>query len=93
MALHKTRCLGCGQLDDHPKHVIGTADGNAVSWHMDCHAASENGCESCSAQKEGAEDLRGDAFRAYIQGLGDDFHAELQQRVNADAVAAAEGGE
>jgi hypothetical protein len=62
--------------------VIGTHDGNAIAWHMDCHAASEEGCASCSAQKANAEHLRGDEFRDHITGLGDGFHAELMASVN-----------
>ena len=83
MALITRTCVGCGQHDDHPKHVIGTGDGNAIAWHMDCHALSESGCDTCEAQKDGAEDLRGAEFREHITSLGDDFHAELMASVNA----------
>lgn len=75
-------CVGCGQTDDHPRHVIATSDGNSVNWHMDCHAASDAGCESCAAQKDGAAHLVGDEFRAHVQSLGDAFHASLTDRVN-----------
>lgn len=82
MTLIQRACLGCGQTDDHPKHVVGTLDGNAVAYHFDCHAATESGCPSCAAQKDGAEHLRGDDFREHIINLGDDFHAELMASVN-----------
>lgn len=82
MALIQRTCLGCGIRDDHPKHVIGTVDGNSVAYHLDCHAASEGGCPSCAAQRDGAEDLRGAEFREHITSLGDDFHAELMASVN-----------
>lgn len=82
MSLITRTCVGCSQHDDHPKHVIGTADGNSIAYHFDCHAASETGCPSCSAQKAGAENLRGAEFREHIIELGDDFHAELMASVN-----------
>jgi hypothetical protein len=73
-------CLGCQQTDDHPRHVIALQDGSEVGWHMDCHATT--GCESCRAQNEGAEQLTGDAFRAHVVSLGDDFHASLADQLN-----------
>lgn len=75
-------CIGCGQTDNHPKHRIALGDGNEAAWHMDCHARSGDGCESCAAQKEGAEHLVGEEFRAHIHGLGDDFHQQLMSQVN-----------
>lgn len=85
-------CVGCLQTDDHPKHLVAAGD-TIVAFHMDCHAASEAGCESCSAQKDGAENLRGDEFRSHIVGLGEEFHQDLSARVNEAAVVAAQGGE
>lgn len=76
-------CIGCTQTDDHPRHVITLADGTEVNWHMDCHAIA-TGCESCKAQKDGAENLVGDEFRAHVIGLGDEFHQNLTARVNGD---------
>ena len=77
-------CIGCTQTDDHPRHVIGLSDGTEVTWHMDCHALA-TGCESCAAQKAGAEHLVGDEFRAHVLALGDDFHQDLTARVNEGA--------
>jgi hypothetical protein len=38
-------CIGCGQTDDHPRHVTT----GQQPWHMDCHAMA-TGCEVCTAQ-------------------------------------------
>jgi len=38
-------CIGCGQTDDHPRHVIA----GSQPWHMDCHSLS-TGCEVCTSQ-------------------------------------------
>jgi hypothetical protein len=40
-------CIGCGQTDDHPRHVIVGSE----PWHMDCHSTA-TGCETCTAQLE-----------------------------------------
>lgn len=51
-------CTGCGQRDDHPRHVVDTGDPTVdVVWHKDCHANS--GCESCAAELEGAKNATG----------------------------------
>lgn len=64
-------CDGCGQTDDHPRHVVsgGSPDGTLVvtARHMDC-CASE-GCTVCAAQLAGAEHLRGDELRAHLETL------------------------
>lgn len=36
-------CIGCGQSDDHPRHVIN----GRQPWHMDCHVLA-TGCETCA---------------------------------------------
>lgn len=49
-----TTCIGCGQRDDHPKHVLlVNADHTTVNWHMDCHSRSGDGCEVCTSQIAG----------------------------------------
>jgi hypothetical protein len=58
-------CIGCGQTDDHPRHVIAVSDGSEVTWHFDCHRIAVN-CESCTAQTKGAEKLRGDKLREHL---------------------------
>ncbi|WFG44383.1 hypothetical protein [Pseudonocardia alni] len=40
--------IGCGQVDDHPRHVIDTGTDEDVQFHLDCHAAA--GCASCAEQ-------------------------------------------
>jgi hypothetical protein len=62
-------CIGCGQVDDHPRHVVATPDGNAAPWHMDCHARSANGCEVCAAQIAGAGGATGEALREHLLSL------------------------
>ena len=62
-------CLGCGQTDDHPKHVVViTADHVSVAWHMQCHAASSAGCDVCTEQTANAAGLTGDALRNHLIG-------------------------
>lgn len=60
-------CLGCGQVDDHPRHVIALGDGSDVFWHNDCHARSSAGCEHCAAVVASAAGLQGDELRAHIE--------------------------
>lgn len=55
-------CIGCGQEDDHPRHVTDFGD-----WHNDCHARSANGCELCKAVVDSAGDLKGGDLRAHIE--------------------------
>lgn len=43
-------CIGCGQTDDHPRHVIDTGTTQDVTWHIDCHAVASPPCGSCAAQ-------------------------------------------
>ncbi len=58
-------CIGCAQSDDHPRHVLATADGAAVTWHMDCHSIA-TGCEICTAQISEAKDTKGDDLRKHL---------------------------
>lgn len=62
-------CIGCGQHDDHPRHVIN----GQQPWHMDCHALA-TGCEVCTQQLE-----RCDTSTASDGVIG----AELQSRLIA----------
>lgn len=43
-------CIGCGQTDDHPRHVIK----GRQPWHMDCHVLA-TGCASCKRQLAGCD--------------------------------------
>jgi hypothetical protein len=59
-------CLGCGQDDDHPRHMLVIPpDMTEVPWHMDCHAKVTN-CELCVSSIEGAKDKTGDDLRDHI---------------------------
>lgn len=43
--------VGCGKVDDHPRHVVEVPGGDDVAYHLDCHA--DAGCESCAGQVAG----------------------------------------
>lgn len=60
-------CIGCGQTDDHPRHVVSMSNDIEVNWHMDCHIIAQ-GCEVCQRQLVGAEGLTGDALREHLTG-------------------------
>ena len=63
----KQACLGCGQVDDHPKDVWILPDHSATYWHHDCHARSDAGCRACYALTEiRPEGIRGDEYRAHL---------------------------
>lgn len=63
-------CIGCAQSDDHPRHVLATADGAQVTWHFDCHSIASK-CETCTAQLADApENAKGDALRKYLITTG-----------------------
>lgn len=64
-------CIGCGQTDDHPRHVIALPDGSEVTWHNDCHAIA-TGCQVCKATADSADGLKGDDLRAHIVSGGAD---------------------
>lgn len=49
--------VGCGQSDDHPRHVVEVPGSDDVAYHLDCHAAA--GCASCQAQVSGADGATG----------------------------------
>lgn len=62
-------CVGCGQRDDHPRHVIymkGNPGG--ALWHHDCHVLA-TGCESCARKlalvgtDESADGVKGAELR------------------------------
>ncbi len=64
-------CIGCAQSDDHPRHVLATPDGAAVTWHMDCHAIASD-CEVCKAQIAEAKGAKGDKLREHLVKTGPD---------------------
>jgi hypothetical protein len=57
---------GCGQADDHPKHVTGEVDGSTTVRHLDCC-----GCTSCVVHLGHAGEKRGRELAAHIQKHGD----------------------
>jgi hypothetical protein len=57
-------CLGCGQSDDHPRHVIDVG-GVDTFWHYDCHAQVTN-CELCVPVAKAAEGKTGDELRKHL---------------------------
>ena len=62
-------CLGCGQSDDHPKHVlVVTADHESVAFHMDCHSRMSTPCDVCTEQTANAAGLTGDDLRNHLIG-------------------------
>lgn len=72
-------CIGCGQNDDHPRHVIALGS-SAALWHMDCHVLS-TGCEVCKAQLEAcdtstkSDGVVGDELQSRLLALRPDVHA------------------
>lgn len=56
-------CIGCGQVDDHPRHVIDVG-GENVYWHHDCHALTTGDPVSAAVAEAG---LKGDELRAHIE--------------------------
>jgi hypothetical protein len=57
--LHPIRdCVGCGQTDDHPRHVHALPDGSTANFHMDCCAIIRR-CEVCKAQLDGVGGVEG----------------------------------
>lgn len=57
--------VGCGRVDDHPRHVIDTGNpDDDVAYHLDCHAAA--GCESCAAQTSGSGGATGGELLDHI---------------------------
>lgn len=50
--------VGCGQVDDHPRHEItmGLGDDDP-SYHLDCHAQA--GCPECAERVQGADGATG----------------------------------
>jgi hypothetical protein len=58
-------CVGCGQSDDHPRHVVvDPQHGDELPWHMDCH--SHVGCETCQASVSGSNGAQGHVLRQHI---------------------------
>lgn len=71
-------CIGCGQHDDHPRHVIAQG-GTAALWHMDCHVLS-TGCEVCAAQLKACgtstepDGVVGDELQSRLLALRPEVH-------------------
>lgn len=85
-------CIGCGQYDDGPRHVISLPDGTDVFWHMDCHLLSNADCPECKATVESANGKQNDELRAHIEsgGAADAVaavQAEREERVLAEIAA------
>jgi hypothetical protein len=58
-------CLGCSQVDDHPRKVIDLDGINTAFWHYDCHA-QVTGCEYCTALLKDAGGKTGDDLRDHL---------------------------
>jgi len=58
-------CIGCGQSDTDPRHVIALPGDVEVTWHLDCHKIA--GCASCADQLGDTEGLTGGDLRAHLQ--------------------------
>lgn len=61
-------CLGCGQNDDHPKHVVTLPDHSETTWHNDCHSRANPSCEICTHVVAHSDGRQGDELRAHIVG-------------------------
>lgn len=72
-------CTGCGQTDDHPRHVIAVPAGQPlVNFHMDCHRLI--GCPICTEQLKNADGAQGTELRGHLiakDALTDERVAEL----------------
>lgn len=70
-------CIGCGQTDDHPRHVIT----GSQPWHMDCHVLATD-CEVCAEQLQRADTtpsndgVKGAELRKRLQALRSDESLE-----------------
>jgi hypothetical protein len=70
-AVVQTTCIGCGQNDNHPKHVVVIDDTHeSVAWHMDCHSRASTPCPVCTTQTAGASGVTGDDLRAHLIAKG-----------------------
>jgi hypothetical protein len=68
-------CVGCGQTDDHPKHIIVSASSLGAAetesaFHMDCHTRVTPPCDVCASQIQGAHGAQGDALRSHLTQKG-----------------------
>lgn len=72
-ALPMRNCVGCGQVDDHPRDVVALGDGSVAYWHHDCHARIDPPCASCAWLVAHKGDLVGQEWRDQIAAV----HAEL----------------
>lgn len=90
-------CLGCGQTDDHPKHVHVQPDHSETAWHMDCHARANPPCEPCTMQikdSPGVGAAHAEELRAHIVA-NDPYgaHVAAQQAVTDAVPSNTTGGE
>ncbi|GAA2346911.1 hypothetical protein [Dactylosporangium salmoneum] len=64
-------CVGCGQRDDAPRHVMVVGD-TYVPWHLDCHVIAA-ACSVCEHQLAGVGGVdgnpKGDALREHLISL------------------------
>jgi len=64
-------CIGCGQTDDHPRHVIVVGEVD-VPWHIDCHVLAA-GCAICRHLLDGVGGVdgnpKGDMLRDHLDAL------------------------
>jgi hypothetical protein len=70
MPTNPTRvCPICTQTDDHPRHIVPTAAGVDVAFHMDCHVLVAD-CDVCKDQLEGVGGVdgnpKGEALREHL---------------------------
>lgn len=63
-------CIACGQVDDHPRHVIDVGDGREMAFHMDCHSRMNPPCQICADQIADAPvGTIGEDLRAHLVSL------------------------
>jgi hypothetical protein len=91
-------CVACGQVDDHPRHVVVLADGSDAPYHHDCHSRLNPPCAICQVIAQSAQGVTGDALREHIvnNDPGGKWLAGQQQAQEPaqaqQAPAAAQGG-
>ena len=66
-------CVGCGQVDNHPRDVVDVGGGQVAYWHHDCHAALTPPCPSCAWLVRHKGKLTGDEWRDHVN----DLHAAM----------------
>ena len=74
MARQMRTCIACNQTDNHAKHDVIIGE-ESVSWHFDCHAASQK-CPACVESMKGNKGKRGFEL---LKALGADVEGEREQ--------------